>query len=215
MEYLGDYARYIVVAFFGLLPVANPFSTAPVFLSLTSDMSAADRAKVARLTAMYMTIILLVFLFVGVLILDFFGITVEGLRAAGGLIILVMGMRMLFPAPKQQVEVDTETSDFSIAFTPLAMPISSGPGSIAVVIGMAADIARTGGPVSDHIGQYVFIICGILLVVFVTWLVLSGASKVVRFLGASGIDAMTRIMGFFLVAIGVEFILRSIMSRFG
>ena len=92
------------------------------------------------------------------------------------------------------------------------MPISSGPGSIAVVIGMAAEISQTEGTWADHMGDYLVIGCGILLTVFITWLVLSGSSKVVRVLGPSGIDALTRIMGFFLVAIGVEFIANGVRA---
>ena len=96
MEHLNEWIRYIVIVFMGLLPIANPFSTAPVFAGLTAGMGREKQLKIAKLAAMYMCAVLLVFLFAGVVILDFFGVTVEGLRIAGGIIILVIGLRMLF-----------------------------------------------------------------------------------------------------------------------
>ena len=85
-----------------------------------------------------------------------------------------------------------------VAFTPLAMPMLSGPGSIAVTIGMAAE--------ADGVGENLAIVVGIGLVALVSWLVLRASGRVVRVLGATGMNAMGRIMGFLLVCVGIQFI---------
>lgn len=207
MHYISETVHYVLVVFMALLPIANPFSTAPLFVGLTANADDATRRKVALRAAIYMSAVLLLFLFAGVLILDFFGVTIGGLRIAGGIVIMVIGLRMLFPDPHQPEADNAEVSEeaaLSMAFTPLTMPMLSGPGSIAVVITMAARVAQQKTFLMKVAG-YVDVALGILLTAVVCWLVLRASTKVVKFLGKSGIDALTRIMGFFLVAIGVEF----------
>ena len=85
-----------------------------------------------------------------------------------------------------------------VAFTPLAMPLLSGPGSIAVTIGMATE--------AEGVGENLAIVVGIGLVALVSWLVLRASGKVVRVLGATGMNVMGRIMGFLLVCVGIQFI---------
>ena len=114
---------------------------------------------------------------------------------------------MLFPPPTSNAEVveQRDADDPAIAFTPLAVPMLSGPGSIAVVIGMSAEVAarEIGG---DRILGYCSVGLGIILTALICWLVLRASGTVLRFFGTSGIDALTRIMGFFLICIGVEFV---------
>jgi multiple antibiotic resistance protein len=202
-----DLIEYVVVVFIGLLPIANPFSTAPLFIGLTSDRTEAARHKIATRACLNMAAILLVFLIAGSLVLSFFGITINGLRVAGGMIIGFIGFRMLFPPPASNADVVEQHHGDGpdIAFTPLAVPMLSGPGSIAVIIGMSAEVAaREIG--SDRIWGYFSVGLGIILTALACWLVLRASGTVLRFFGASGIDALTRIMGFFLICIGVEFV---------
>ncbi|MCU7882656.1 MAG: MarC family NAAT transporter [Candidatus Thiodiazotropha sp. (ex Lucinoma annulata)] len=203
---IADLIGYIILVFTGLLPIANPFSTAPLFLALTEKYDAHDRNAIALKAAINMAIVLLAFLLFGALILSFFGITISGLRIAGGLIILVTGMRMLFPDHRSLREDSIQNKHDNIAFTPLAMPMLSGPGSISVVLSMT-DKASDASTLTVIVFGYVVIGIGIILTAFVCWLVLRSSTKVTRFLGSSGIDVLTRMMAFFLVAIGVEFIL--------
>jgi len=204
---LIDLVEYVVIVVIGLLPIANPFSTAPLFIGLTAGLTESARHKIAARACLNMIGILLVFLVAGSLVLSFFGITINGLRVAGGMIIGFIGFRMLFPPPTSKAEVveqrDGDGPD--IAFTPLAVPMLSGPGSIAVIIGMSAEVAaREIG--SGRIFGYISVGLGVILTALVCWLVLRASGTVLRFLGASGIDALTRIMGFFLICIGVEFV---------
>ena len=200
---IGDWLTTVLATFAGLLPIVNPFSTAAVFLALTGRLSDAERQRQATLACVYATGVLLVFLFAGALIMNFFGISIPSLRIAGGLIVARVGFGML-AAPGPEPTADAPAPRVDIAFTPLAVPMLSGPGSIAVTIGMAAG--------ADSTSDYVAIVAGIALVVLTSWAVLRSARAVKRFLGEQGIDALTRIMGFLLVCIGVQFIAVAVVS---
>lgn len=204
----------IVLTIGGLLPIMNPFSTAPLFVSLTADFDAKKRTHQALMGCIYAFFILVVFLLLGAAIIKFFGISVPGIRAAGGLIISTVGFRMLFPDPQATVgaATDAQRQDPDYSFTPLAMPSLAGPGSISVVLSAAAQI-RAGHP--DEWGLiYVGVILGMAVTVGIAFLVLRGAGLMVRFLGRGGIDAMTRIFGFLLICIGVQFLLTGISDFF-
>ncbi len=192
----------------GLLPIANPFSTAVVFLSLTGRRSAAQKDKIARMTCLYMTGILLVFLIAGVLIMKFFGISLPGVRIAGGLIVTGIGFGMMRPGKEEKSDIaeDAEGDTDDISFTPLAMPMLSGPGSIAVTIGMAAETTK--------ILDYLAISAGIVLVAAISYIVLRYSTAVVRFLGKTGMKALNRIMGFILICVGIQFIVNGVYGFF-
>jgi multiple antibiotic resistance protein len=201
---IGTLVEAIALTVGTLLPIMNPFSTAPMFLSLSAGYGKEKRNRVAVTACLYAFAILVVFLLVGTAIIDFFGISVPGIRVAGGLIISVIGFRMLFPAPPQSVS-DRGPQEIEIAFTPLAMPSLAGPGSISVVVTAASQIT-TNHP-NHFLSVYVGVVLGLAVTILIAWLVLRTASSMARFLGRSGIDAMTRLFGFLMVAIGVQFLL--------
>ncbi|WP_345530735.1 MarC family NAAT transporter [Thalassotalea piscium] len=206
------YFGYILLVVATLIPIANPFVSAPMFLSLTSNFSKKERQKTATLAAFYMFLFLTCFLLFGAHLLSFFGIQFTSLRIAGGLIIGYLGFKMLFPTPLEMHEETKQTTTANdIAFIPLAMPYMSGPGAISVVITMAAQI-NTSETLRDEIFDYSIVISGIAVSAFICWIVLSGASKVVKFMGTNGIIAMTKVMGFFLIGIGVDMVLDTILS---
>ena len=192
----------------------NPFATAPLFASLTAGFDSRKRNREALLACLYAFGILAVFLLAGSAIVDFFGISIPGMRVAGGLIISVIGFRMLFPAvPNPGAAGQAQEQDLDIAFTPIAMPSLAGPGSISVVLTAATHIK---GIRPDDWGLiYLAVILGMALTLLLSWLVLRAASAMVHFLGRSGIDAMTRMFGFLLVCIGMQFLLTGIADFYG
>jgi multiple antibiotic resistance protein len=157
--------------------------------------------------------ILLLFLLLGTAIIDFFGISVPGIRIAGGLIISALGFQMLFPATVPGGSAGSGASELEIAFTPLAMPSLAGPGSISVVVTAASQI-KSNYP-EDYGLIYAGVIVGIAGTLFIAWLILRTASSMARLLGPSGIDALTRIFGFLLVSIGIQFLLTGVSDFFG
>jgi multiple antibiotic resistance protein len=194
---LRDLLETVLATFAGLLPIANPFSTAVVFLALTRNFSDESKKRQARLAAWYMALVLWSFLFAGALIMGFFGISIPALRIAGGLIVARIGFGMLSDPGESEPE-RAPRAGAEIAFTPLAVPMLSGPGSIAVTIGMAAG-ARSWL-------QHLAIAVGIALVAFLSYWVVREAPRVSSLLGVQGLDALTRILGFLLVCVGVQFI---------
>lgn len=202
---LASWLTLIGATFAALLPIANPFSTAPVFVAITRNMMPAERLAQARRACLYMFAVLVVTLLAGALIMAFFGISLPALRVAGGLIIARIGFGMLNPQPQPELPEENQQEFLEktdVAFTPLAMPLLSGPGSIAVTIGMATEV--------DRPGENVAIILGIALVSFASWLVLRSSARVMDRLGATGVSVLTRIMGLILVCIGIQFIFRGI-----
>ena len=198
-----------------LLPITNPFSTAPLFIALTSGFDNKERQRQALKGCIYAFWILVVFLLLGAAIIDFFRISIPGIRVAGGLIIAALGFRMLFPQAMAPTPSNAEARQvqLDISFTPLAMPSLAGPGSISVVLSAAAQI-RSIRP-EDWRMIYVAVILGMALTLLICFLVLRVAGSMVRFLGPGGIDAMTRIFGFLLICIGMQFLLTGISDFFG
>jgi multiple antibiotic resistance protein len=214
-EPIQTFVEAISLTVGSLLPIMNPFSTAPLFVSLTADFTPERRKGQAIKACLYALAILVVFLLAGAAIVDFFGISIPGIRAAGGLIILTIGFRMLFPAPPaaENGAASSGAPDQDFAFSPLAMPSLAGPGSIAVVISAAAQI-RSSRP-ADWIMVYLAVILGMVVTLIFTYGVLRAAGAMVRFMGRTGIDAMTRIFGFLLICIGMQFLLTGVADFYG
>lgn len=199
-----------LVTFLALLPISNPFSTVPLFLSLSRGHTKEWANQQSLKACFFMAGILLIFMWTGAIIIEFFGISIPAIRVAGGLIIMRVGFMMLSPAESEEIsdEAKQESKKKSdVAFTPLAMPSLSGPGSISVVISMAAG--------SDNLPGYFAISVGILAVVVVAFLALRSAPMISRALGVTGLDALTRIMGFLLICIAFQFVFDGIGGYLG
>lgn len=197
-----------------LLPIINPFSTAPLFVSLSAGFDDKRRTQQAFLGCLYAFILLVAFLLVGAAIIDFFGISVPGIRVAGGVIISLTGFRMLFPGPQATADpAQAAPNKPDIAFAPIAMPSLAGPGSITVVLSAAGHIK--GNHPEDWRLIYLAVIVGMAITLALSFLVLRASSFMVRYLGPGGIDAMTRIFGFLLICIGMQFLLIGISDFYG
>ena len=197
----------IIATIASLLPIINPFSTAPMFLAMTQGDTEQYRNLQAKKGVLYMIIILLVSLIAGTFIMNFFGLSLPGMRIAGGILISRVAMNMLNPSQndgrtKEEEKEANEKKD--ISFTPLAMPSLSGPGAISVIIGMSS--------IADSVFDYIFIAIGVLVVAVAVFVTLRSASRLVKYLGATGLTAMTKIMGFIILCVGIQFIVNGILG---
>jgi len=194
--------------FIGLLPIINPLSAGPTFLAITEGDSEERRREQARKGCFYMVGILVSFLIGGTFIMNFFGISIPGLRIAGGILLTGIGMTMLSKPQTQTKDGDEEREaarrKVDISFSPLAMPMLSGPGSIAVTLGFTS-LAR------DWV-DYLAIIAGIVSVAVITYIVLRLSGKLVKFIGPVGVNAMTKIMGFLIMCMGVQFVVNGVLG---
>jgi multiple antibiotic resistance protein len=206
MQPVSHFWELILGTVIALLPIINPFAATPVFLAITEGDTELQRERQARRGCLYMVAILVLSLIGGTFIMNFFGISIPGLRIAGGLLVSGIGLSMLSsrtPAQEER-ERDAARAKRDISFTPLAMPMLSGPGSIAVTIGFTS-LAET--PL-----DYAAIILGIIVVAFISYLVLRISSRIVQVIGINGMSALTKIMGFLLLCIGIQFVVNGLLG---
>lgn len=197
-----------------LLPLANPLTTIALFLGLAGNMNKQQRDRIAFMTAVNVFAIMMVAYYAGQLVMSTFGISIPGLRVAGGLIVAFIGFRMLFPAPKPHhggtAEDQSDSEDTNIAFVPLAMPSTAGPGTIAMIISSASTVRQSDefpAWVIHTAAPLIFLIIGLIL-----WICLRSSGSIMRIVGKGGIDAISRLMGFLLVCMGVQFIINGILE---
>lgn len=202
---MASFFELILYTVAALLPILNPFSTAPLFLAITDGFDEAKRRDQARRGVIYMVAILGVFLVAGTVIINVFGISLPGVRIAGGILVGRVAFRMLYPKDRVGLtpEEEKESRDKAdISFFPLAMPSLSGPGSIAATLSLATIV--------EHWWQYIAIFIGILVIAALVFGTLRVSGKLTRFLGVNGTNAMTKIMGFIIFCIAVQFIVNGV-----
>jgi multiple antibiotic resistance protein len=210
VNFAAELFSYVLSTIGALLPIVNPFAAAPMVVSMTATLAEEDRRDQVRRACIYMFCILAAFLVAGGLIMQVLGISIPGLRVAGGLVIAAVGFRMLFlPQPSTAYAEQAPKQD--ISFTPLAIPSLAGPGSIAVVIGMSTTAQADRYVILRH----ALIIVGIAITALICYFVLRGATTLARFLGPSGMSGLTGIMGFLLVCIGVQFVINGVTDLGG
>ena len=207
MSSIGLFGELVLATVLALLPVTNPPASAPAFLAMTERMTPARRLGQLRAACCFMAGILITFLVAGSLIMRFFGISIPGLRIAGGLMVAGIGSSMLTgAADRRPTEAGDEApeNDRDIAFSPLAMPMLSGPGSIAVTLGLTS-LAKTWI-------NYVAIAIGIVAVAVIAYATLRVSGSIVAVIGRTGMNALTKVMGFLLLCIGIQFIVNGVLG---
>lgn len=197
-----------ITIFSALFSVINPLGTVPIFVALTKDDAKHHRNKTALWTAVNVLAILLIAFFAGKYVLAFFGISLNSLRLAGGLIIATSGFALLTGSfakhkgmKKSSVQVDVQTRT-EVSLTPLAIPMLAGPGSISLLI--------TFNHMYQSQTQIISAVAAMFAVCFTVFAILRGAPLIVKLLGASGINAVSRIIGFIVIAIGVEYVVAAV-----
>lgn len=200
---------YLLGGLVALMSISNPLSKIPLFVSLTDDLSDRARKAVAFKSCLYGFAMLTFTLFFGVFILEAFGISYGALRIAGGLTIALLGYRMLFGYG--YVGLSAQDPKRNIAIFPLALPAISGPGAFAVVIGISTEIAELKTGVDKAIA-YGATVTSILVTCIAIWLTYRSARYISKVTGPDAMEAITRLMGFLLVCIGVQFVASGVRS---
>lgn len=185
-----------------LITITNPLSKIPLFLSLSANQPVDDALREARRACVYAFVMLSAALFAGVAILQLFGISYGALRIAGGITVAILGYRMLFGSGEPMVPAGRGSA---FAFFPLAMPGIAGPGALATVIGVSTELAELGDPLQQAVGYTASVLSIALTCLALCW-VLYSARWVSRLLGDEGINVVTRLTGFLLICIGIQFI---------
>lgn len=196
----------IMLGLLALLPLINPPTTVALFLAFSQGLSREQKNKQALLTAVYVFIIMILTYYIGEFIMSVFNISIPGLRIAGGGILIIIGSRMLFPQPHQpSSSCDSEAKRTSFAFIPLAMPSTAGPGTIAMIISASATLKH-----NTTFPSWVLLTAPPLIFLstsLILWCCLRSSDLIMKATGESGIDAISRLMGFLLVCMGVQFVI--------
>jgi multiple antibiotic resistance protein len=201
---MENFFSALALAFVALFPLVNPVGAIPVFCTLTADSTSEQRKKAALKTALNVLFILLIFYFVGEFLLDFFGISLGVLKIAGGLIVAHTAWEMVTSKTKLTNEEHTEMqTKEDISFTPMALPLLSGPGSIGAAIGLSIP-----GYQFDYTGG---ISAGILLTAITVYVALMLSLPLLKLLGKTGVGVLNKIMGFFILAIAVQLIVNGVL----
>jgi multiple antibiotic resistance protein len=199
---LGLVANFGLGGFVSLITVINPPATMPAYIALSKALDAK--------ACLYSGCILVVSLFAGGFVLEFFGISYGALRIAGGLVVVLLGYGLMYDKGDARSSQDGASAQ-NVAFFPLAMPNITGPGTIAVVVGISTEI-RGLGSWREEVVAYAVTGAAMAVVCVIEWLFLRSAKALDARLGPGGIDAMTRLSGFILICVGVQFIASGVLT---
>lgn len=200
---------YMITAFVTLLVVIDPVAIAPIFLALTPGMNTKQRARIALRAVLVAGLLLALFAFFGKAVLGFVGISMPAFRVAGGILLFLTAMDMLFERRTKRredsSEVEIEEHNDPSVF-PMAIPLIAGPGAIASVILLVGE--KPGG-------EGLLTILGITAVIlFIMYIMLRLSSGLERAMGKVAINVVTRVLGMLLAALSVQFVLDG-LAEFG
>ena len=191
-----DYAKI----FMSLIVVVNPISAVPIFVTLTSRNTEKERKNIARIASISVAVVLVLSAIMGEPVLTLFGVTVASFKVGGAILILLMSISMMHALPSRESQTPEETQEAAqkenIAVVPLAIPLLAGPAAISTTIIYATDRSSPG-----HLSA---VIACCLLVSLITWLALLLAVPARKWLGETGVNIVTRLMGLLLAAVAVE-----------
>ncbi len=204
-----DFTEYTKI-FISLFAILDPIGVIPIMILFTAGMSAPKRAHVSRLASLAVCAILLVALLIGKPLLSFFGISINSFRVAGGILLMLMSIKMMLGNINQVAPSNNDSANGEAisanAIVPLSTPLLAGPGSISAVIVEAHK--------AHGIEHYLVMGLEIILLSITVWLSFLIAPWVARRLGKIGIDVFTRLMGLILASIAVEFIASGMRGLF-
>lgn len=191
-----------------LLAIINPLEAIPVFLALMQGKSDTDHRRFAARSCVYVIALAFFFLVFGNLLLRLFDVPLSIVRVVGGIILVRLGFSLFSPSPGNSLVPGQAQPGQDGAFVPLAMPVMFGPGAIATVIGLTSTIRAS----QDWVLSLVAASLAIVAAIGVTYLSLAYAQTILRRIGPQGIDAATRIVGFFVSAVGMGLIFHGAME---
>ena len=198
--------EFFILCISSLFTVLDPLGNVPIFISMTQDYSQKERNLISLKAIFFSFIVLTLFALIGEFIFSFYNITIHSFRIAGGLLLFKISLDMVESkrsrtktTPKEEKEAEEKEA---IAFTPLAIPLIAGPGSIATIMILASE--------SKNNNDNFAIFFALVIVLFITLLIFRISDILSNRLGRSGLRIMKRLMGLILMVISIEFILKGV-----
>ena len=185
-----------IKAFFAIFVAMDAFGNLPILSTLTQKLSAKERNKNVNGAVLIAAILLFIFLFFGARILQYFGISIDSFKIAGGIILLIIGIKIVLGLRLRE----ERAKRYEVAAVPLATPLITGPAVITVILLLVNEFG------------YLLTLIASLLNLFITWVVLRQTALLFKLFGRQGSDIIARIMGLILTALAVEFIKQGWLS---
>lgn len=214
----GQLLKVVSIGLGLMLPLANPLTSMSLLLSLGGGLTREQRAQQVRKATLYVLAVMLVTYYAGLWIIHALDISMPGLRIAGGLVVAFIGFNMLFPqnsvgdmseADKAREAMSVSSAPPNIAFVPLALPGTTGPGTMAMIISTSSKVSGARAEYAEWVLWLAPIIVAVLMSALF-YVCLRSADRLVRFIGHDGVDAISRVMGFLLVCMGVQLVINGI-----
>jgi multiple antibiotic resistance protein len=201
-----------ITTFTTMLAVINPLESLPIYLELLAGQDEQAHRRVARLACLYATLLIFFFLVFGTVMLQIFSVPLSMIRIVGGIILMRIGFSLFLPSPAGGVfpagGSGSSGQEGDIAFVPLAMPLMFGPGVLATVLGMCSLVRH---PIA-HFTSLLVISLACLAAMGIIYLTLTYAKVLMRRIGTKGVDAVSRIVGFFISAMGMGLVFHGIIE---
>ena len=197
----------IVSHFIFLFAVIDPIGTIPVFIGSTRGFSIHERKRVARNAVLYAAGVLVFFIAVGEIILSAINIPLSSFQVAGGIILFLFALTMIFGDGKPKEEIDTRDTKSDVAIFPLAIPSLASPGAMLAVVMLTENDKFS----LWHQFQTTMIMFFVLVI---AWGLMLVSSTVIRYIGDSGASIISRVMGIILASIAVSNVLEGIKEYF-
>ena len=200
----------LLLAFPALFSIVNPIAGAFIFREATADRTHEERIKLARRVGLYSLLVMLVALWAGSYVLAMFGVTLAALRIAGGIVLALFAWELLGAPEKREGRKQEQAADAGpavaddVAFFPLTLPFTTGPGTIAVAVALGAGhpgIGQAWAGVYAGTGLAAAAMAGAI------WLTYAYADRLSDFLGRTGSKTVTRLSAFMLFCIGVQMLI--------
>ncbi len=209
-----------LLAFGALISIVNPLSGAFIFFGATLGLDAKTRTQVSRWVAIYAFCIVATSLYVGAYVLSFFGISIPVLRVAGGIIVAMSGWRMLSaPDATEQRRNETPNPRWSVvapsklAFYPLTMPLTTGPGTISVAVSLGA--GRPHGFNANLLEFFIETVAAVALLALLIYIAYRHSGRLADFIGSTGTSIVVRLSAFLLFCIGIQILWNGLSELLG
>lgn len=195
---MNEVISFGLLSFTSLFTIIDPIAAAPVFVTMTEQYDQEARRQAAFRACSAALVILLVFAICGGLIFRVFGITVDALRIAGGILFFMMALQMLM-GKERKASNEAEPLNLDQAIVPLGIPLICGPGAISTVMLLMGQ--------NRSFGHIAALILAIALVIVLTAVVLLVSPNIVKLIGKTGVAVITRVIGLIVCTIGIQFVL--------
>ena len=196
---------YLITSFVTLFVVIDPLGLIPLFIALTQGMEPEHRRAVGLRACVIAAVLLTLFGLLGQKLLDFVGISMPAFRIAGGILLFLTALDMLFERRTQRREGQMPDADHDPSVFPLAMPLIAGPGALAAMILL---VGQSGSSV-----QGTALVLGLMLsVIALIYALFLAAGPIERALGRTGTMVITRLLGMLLAALSVQFVIDGIIG---